>query len=383
MSNQMISAVPPMGWNSWNTFYDKVNDELIRSIADAMVEQGFLEAGYRYLVLDDGWQARERDSQGKLMADPEKFPSGIKDVIDYIHSKGLKVGIYSCCGTHTCGGYPGSFEHEFADARQFADWGVDYLKYDNCYRPGTTASSLLYRRISMALRSTGRDILLAACQWGTEDVHHWIRSSGAHTFRSTIDIQDSWNSIQKIASSQLELQGYNGPDCFNDMDMLVVGMYGKGLNPETSIGGCTDEEYQTHFALWAMMSSPLIIGCDVRDASDAAKKILLNKEVIALNQDFGGHSCYSIPVYGNPNVFVLVKPLLDGDYAVAFFNFGDTKAKAVLNFWDMGLSALSGCGFMFRDCIEHEDLGIQKDYFAPIVEAHGCKVYRCRLIEGK
>ena len=131
------------------------------------------------------------------------------------------------------------------------------------------------------------------------------------------------------------------------------------------------------------MSSPLIIGCDVRDASDAAKKILLNKEVIALNQDFGGHSCYSIPVYGNPNVFVLVKPLLDGDYAVAFFNFGDTKAKAVLNFWDMGLSALSGCGFMFRDCIGHEDLGIQKDYFAPIVEAHGCKVYRCRLIEGK
>ena len=383
MNNQMISAVPPMGWNSWNTFYDKINDELIRSMADTMVEQGLLDAGYNYLILDDGWQARRRDSDGHLMADPEKFPHGMKEVVDYVHSKGLKIGIYSCCGTHTCGGYPGSFEHEFSDAQQFADWGIDYLKYDNCYRPGSTATNVLYRRISMALRSTGRDILLAACQWGTEDVHQWIRSSGAHTFRSTIDIQDSWNSIQKIALSQIGFQGYNGPDCFNDMDMLVVGMYGKGLNPETSIGGCTDEEYQTHFALWAMMNSPLIIGCDMREMTDATKKILLNKEVIALNQDPGVHSCYSLPVYGNPDVFVLVKPLANGDYAIAFFNFGDAKAKAVLNFWDMGLSAAAGYAFEFRDCISHEDLGLQKEFFAPVVSPHGCKVYRCRLAQNR
>lgn len=381
MNNQMIAPVPPMGWNSWNTFYDKVNDKLIRSMADAMVDQGFLDAGYQYLILDDGWQARARDINGNLIADPEKFPDGMKDTIDYIHSKGLKAGIYSCCGTHTCGGYPGSFEHEFADARLFAQWGVDYLKYDNCYRPGSVSTTILYRRISMALRSTGRDILLAACQWGTEDVHQWIRSSGAHTFRSTVDIQDSWNSIRKIASSQMEYQGYNGPDCLNDMDMLVVGMYGKGLNPEISIGGCTDEEYQTHFALWAMMNSPLIIGCDLRSLSETSKSILLNREMIALNQDSGVHSCYSLPVYGNPDVFVLIKPLANGDYAIAFFNYGDQKAKAVLNFWDMGLSAKSEYAFFFRDCISHEDLGIQKEFFTPVISPHGCKVYRCHLVK--
>lgn len=383
MNNRMIAKTPPMGWNSWNTFFDKVNDELIRSSADAMVDQGLLAAGYEYLIVDDGWLARQRDQYGNQVPDPEKFPNGMKDVVDYVHAKGLKFGIYSCCGTHTCGGYPGSFEHEFEDARQYAEWGVDYLKYDNCYRPGTVASADLYRRISMALRATGRDILLAACQWGTEDVHQWIRSSGAHTFRSTVDIQDAWSSIQKIASSQMDLQGYGGPDCFNDMDMLVVGMYGRGLNPETSIGGCTDEEYQTHFALWAMMNSPLIIGCDVRTMTEETKKILLNEEVIALNQDIAGHSCYRIPVYGNPDVFALIKPLADGDYAIAYFNFGDAKARAVLNFWDAGLSSLSGYAFCFRDCIAHEDLGIQKEFFAPVVNAHGCKVYRCRLVNQK
>ena len=381
MSDHMIAQTPPLGWNSWNTFFDKVSDELLCSVADAMVEQGLVSAGYEYLIVDDGWLARERDANGRQVPDPEKFPRGIKPVIDYIHEKGLKFGIYSCCGTHTCGGYPGSFEHEFEDARQYAQWGVDYLKFDNCFRPETTPSSVLYRRIAMALRASGRDILLAACQWGTEDVHHWIRSTGAHTFRSTVDIQDAWSSIQKIALSQLELQGYGGPDCFNDMDMLVVGMYGKGLNPEISIGGCTDVEYQTHFALWAMMNSPLIIGCDVRSMTEETKKILINKEVIALNQDAAGHSCCKIPVYANPDVFILEKPLANGDYALAFFNFGDAKAKAVLNFWDMGLSASVGCAFRIRDCIAHEDLGNQKEFLAPVVEPHGCKVYRCQLVK--
>ena len=380
MKHQMMAKTPPMGWNSWNTFFDKVSDTLLCTVADAMVDEGLLAAGYEYLIVDDGWLARERDENGHQMPDPQKFPRGIKPVIDYIHEKGLKFGIYSCCGTHTCGGYPGSFEHEFEDAKQYAEWGVDYLKYDNCYRSQTTPSPLLYRRIAMALRASGREILLAACQWGTEDVHQWIRSSGAHTFRSTVDIQDAWSSIQKIALSQMELQGYAGPDCFNDMDMLVVGMYGKGLNPETSIGGCTDIEYQTHFALWAMMNSPLIIGCDVRSMTEETKKILMNQEVIALNQDLAGHSCCKIPVYANPDVFILEKPLANGDYALAFFNFGDAKAKAVLNFWDLGLSASSGCALQVRDCIAHQDLGSRKEFLAPIVEPHGCKVYRCTLV---
>lgn len=380
MRNQMVVKTPPMGWNSWNTFFDKVSDELLCSVADAMVAQGLLSAGYEYLIVDDGWLARERDENGHQVPDPKKFPRGIKPVIDYIHEKGLKFGIYSCCGTHTCGGYPGSFEHEFEDAKQYADWGVDYLKYDNCYRSQTTSSPLLYRRIAMALRASGRDILLAACQWGTEDVHQWIRSCGAHTFRSTVDIQDAWNSIQKIALSQMELQGYAGPNCFNDMDMLVVGMHGNGLNPETSIGGCTDVEYQTHFALWAMMNSPLIIGCDVRDMTEETKKILMNQEVIEINQDAAGHSCCKIPVYANPDVFILEKPLANGDYALAFFNFGDAKAKAVLNFWDLGLTASCGHALQIRDCIAHKELGNKKEFLAPVLEPHGCKVYRCRLV---
>lgn len=380
MKNHMKAPTPPMGWNSWNTFFDHINEELIFSTADSMIEQGLLDAGYEYLIIDDCWSMKNRDKDGKLVPDPEKFPHGIKAVADYVHSKGLKFGIYSCCGVRTCAGYPGSFEHEFSDAAQFAEWGVDYLKYDNCYRPNTLTTPMLYRRMSLALRSSGRDILLAACQWGTDEVHNWIRSSGAHTFRSTIDIQDSWKSIETIASAQINKQCFNGPDCFNDMDMLVVGMYGKGLNPETSVGGCSDEEYQTHFALWAMMNSPLIIGCDIRSMSEKTSEILMNSDIIALNQDPECRSCYQIPVYGNPDAFVLVKLLHNGDFALGFFNFSDVAAKVTLDFWDMGLSYAAGCGLHFYNCLSHEDEGIQKEFFAPTVAAHGCKVYRCSIL---
>ena len=183
MKDHTLAPTPPMGWNSWNTFGSQINESLICSTADAIVENGLLDAGYEYLIIDDCWSLKERDRFGKLVPDPDKFPGGIKKVADYLHSKGLKLGIYSCCGTRTCAGYPGSLEHEFEDAATFASWGVDYLKYDNCNRPESLGTQLLYRRIAMALRNSGRDILLAACQWGTENVHEWIRSSGAQTFR--------------------------------------------------------------------------------------------------------------------------------------------------------------------------------------------------------
>jgi alpha-galactosidase len=380
MKQDRLAAIPPMGWNTWNTFFDKIDADLLCSMADAMVEEGLKDAGYEYLIVDDCWSQKERGIHGELVPDPKKFPDGLEPVINYVHQKGLKFGIYSCCGVRTCAGYPGSFEHEFADARQFAGWGVDYLKYDNCFRPNSQKSALLYRRMSAALRNSGRDILLAACQWGTEEVHRWIRSSGAHTFRSTIDIQDSWNSIATIASSQIEMQEYQGPGCFNDMDMLVVGMYGKGLNPETSIGGCTDEEYLTHFALWSMMNSPLIAGCDIRSMSDATKKILLNKDLIAINQDPECRSCERVSVYGNSDVFVLVKVLANGDLALGFFNFSDVQAAVTLDFWDIGLPAMAGCSLRFYDCLKHCEIGVQKEYFAPTVPSHGCRVYRCRLV---
>lgn len=377
---KQLANVPPMGWNSWNTFYNHINDELIRSTADAMVEKGFLEAGYEYLIIDDCWSLRERDENGNLVPDPEKFPYGMKAVADYVHEKGLKFGMYSCCGVRTCGDYPGSFEHEFQDAALFASWGVDYLKYDNCHRPNSQTSEMLYRRMSMALRSTGRDILFAACQWGTENVQQWIRSTGAHTFRSTIDVQDSWNSIEMIARSRIDDPYPTGNGCFNDMDMLVVGMNGQGLNPETSIlggiSGCTAEEYQTHFVLWAMLNSPLIIGCDIRNVSEEAKNLLTNKDIIALNQDTECRSCYKLTSYANPDIFVLVKPLSNNDYGIGFFNFSDTAFHVPLYFWDIGMTVSEGSTLELYDCLDHKWIGKKKEKYIPLVPSHGCKVFR-------
>ena len=368
-----------MGWNSWNTFYDQVSEELICSTADAIADKGLAKAGYEYVIIDDCWSRRTRDAEGRLVPDPDKFPNGIRAVADHVHARGLKLGIYSCCGVHTCAGYPGSFEHEFSDARQFAEWGIDYLKYDNCFHPATLSSEMLYRRMNLALRSSGRDILLAACQWGRDEVHHWIRSTGAHTFRSTVDIQDAWKSIEQIALSQLEKQYFGGAGCYNDMDILVVGMHGKGLNPETSIGGCSDTEYRTHFALWAMMNSPLIIGCDVRSMDDNTFKILTNPDLIAINQDPECRSCNRLSTYGSPDAFILVKQLSGGDMAVGFFNFGDNAAHVELHFWDLGLPLGSGYALLFHDCLTGEELGAQRESFAQKVEPHGCRVYRCRM----
>ena len=381
MKKEMLLKAPPMGWNSWNTFFDQVTDDLICSTADAMVREGLKDAGYEYVIIDDCWAEKSRDEKGLLVPDREKFPRGMKAVADYVHSLGLKLGIYSCCGVHTCAGYPGSFEHEFSDARQFAQWGVDYLKYDNCFHPATLSSEMLYRRMNLALRSSGRDILLAACQWGRDNVHEWIRSTGAHTFRSTIDIQDAWRSIESIALSQMEKTAFCGSGCYNDMDILVVGMYGRGLNPETSIGGCSTVEYQTHFVLWAMLNSPLIMGCDIRSMNDETRKILTNRDVIAVNQDPEGRSCHKLPTYGSPDAFILVKQLSGGDFAIGFFNFGDAAAHVELHFWDLGLPLSCGMGLSFHDCLTHEDLGLQKESFSRKVEAHGCRLYRCSLQE--
>ena len=381
MSRKAMCAVPPMGWNSWNTFTENINEDLVKETVDSMKEQGFPEAGYEYVVMDDCWSLKERDSEGRLVADPEKFPNGIGALADYIHEKGFKFGMYSCCGTRTCANYPGSFEHEFEDAKQFARWGVDYLKYDNCFKPQNQDGRTLYRRMGMALANSGRDIVFSACQWGTDCVHEWIRSSGAHLFRSTEDINDSWNSIKDIALSQLDKQAFSGSYCHNDMDMLVVGMYGKGGNEYISAGGCTDEEYQTHFSLWAMMNSPLMIGCDVRKINDETKKILLNKDIIAINQDIECRSPFQLNCVSNSiDTFVLVKFLSNGDIAVGMFNLGDVPAMVTVDFWDMGLTAGLGRGLEFYDCIEHENIGVKKEIFSETVAAHGSKVYRCKMV---
>lgn len=219
----MVVKRPPMGWNSWNTFADKIDENIVRTMADVMVDEGYLAAGYEYLVIDDCWSLRERDENGRIVVNPEKFPNGMKAVADYVHSKGLKFGMYSCVGNYTCGGFPGSFEYEFIDAQTFAEWGVDFLKLDYCYKPVSEQGAKLYRRMALALDNCGRDILLSACSWGADETHRWIKSTGSSMWRSTGDVFDKWSSIRDIYNIQKGIYEYNGAGCFNDMDMLVVG----------------------------------------------------------------------------------------------------------------------------------------------------------------
>ena len=396
----MFTLTPPMGWNSWNTFAENIDEKLIRDTADIIVEKGLDKLGYNYVIIDDCWAEKTRDKNGRLVPDKKKFPSGMKALSDYIHSKGLKFGMYSCAGTHTCGGHPGSFEHEFDDAETFAEWGVDYLKYDYCYKPDYIPGEILYKRMSTALRNCGRDIMFSACNWGNDNVYKWIRESGAHLFRSTGDIQDNWESIKRLALSQIGSECYGGNFCHNDIDMLVVGMHGgsnnewinsteQGVNViadsgETmpKLGGCTDEEYRTHFSLWAIMNSPLMIGCDIRRMTPATKEILTNKDVIAINQDIECRGPYCIKQWNNPdNVFSLVKPLANGDYAVGMFNFGDRAGEMSLQFWDIGLTTASGRGLSIYDCWKHEELGTFTERFCTTVEPHGCVVLRAKVVK--
>lgn len=380
-----IGFLPPLGWNSWNTFTWDIHEKLIQEIADCFVEQGYREAGYEYIVIDDCWSLRERDAEGSLVADPQKFPNGIKAVADYIHERGLKFGMYSCAGTHTCAGYPGSFEHEFQDARQFAEWGVDLLKYDYCFKPRHMSGELLYKRMNLALRNCGRPILLSACNWGEDQVHNWIRESGAQMYRSTPDIQDNWESIKNIALSQIGKGAFTGSFCHNDMDMLVVGMHG-GSNNEFigTIGGCTDTQYKTHFALWAMMGSPLMIGCDIRSASEETKKILQNPDLLAINQDPEARGAYRIQVepqwFHEEEAFVLVKALSDGDLAIGLFNLSDSTRELTVQFWDLGLPYTSGRALSLYDCQEHKEMGIYKERFASVIPGCDCVVVRAKLV---
>ena len=381
----MLAKTPPMGWNSWNTFGKDINEQLIFETADIMVNEGFLEAGYEYLVVDDCWSLRERDENGLLVADPEKFPHGMKYVADYVHSKGLNFGMYSCAGMWTCAGYPSSFDHEYLDAQTFADWGVDFLKYDFCNFPSTADCKHRYHRMSMALKATGREILFSACNWGREEPWKWMKSIGAHMYRSTGDIRDNYESFKEIALSQLENLPYSCSGSFNDPDMLIVGMYGKG---NVGFGGCTDLEYQTHFALWCMFGVPLMMGGDMRNMSDASRKLLLNKDLLAINQDEECRDPVVIWHTKDPfiqNNCILFRHLSNNEFALAFFNFnekGDYVARTYgFSFDDIGIPFESGYGLELTDVFTGENIGVKRETFIPPVEPHGCKVYRGKLVK--
>ena len=375
----MICTKPPMGWNSWNTFGENISDEIIRQMTDSMVETGLLAAGYDTLVIDDCWAERQRDAEHRMVPSREKFPHGIKAVSDYVHGKGLKFGMYSCVGNRTCANYPGSLEHEFIDAETLAEWGVDYLKYDYCYKPVDEPGKRLYRRMGLALANCGRDSRFSACSWGIDGTPEWIKTTGAHMWRSTGDINDSWASIKNLAQMQVDLQPYNGQGCFNDMDMLVVGMNGKG---NVALTGCTKEEYRTHFSLWALLNSPLIVGCDVRNLSAEAREILLNEEVIAVNQDPAGRQPYLAD--DNRDRMIWVKVLEGGDLALGFFNMDDAPCGFFLPFVSLGIGRASGKALALRDLWSHQDIGVfENEYQSGVVEPHSCIMLRARLVEAR
>ena len=372
----MIVNRPPMGWNSWNTFGENISDALIREMADAMVEGGYRDAGYIYLVIDDCWSLRERDEHGNLVPDPVKFPHGMKAVADYVHSKGLKFGMYSCAGIRTCAGYPGSYDHEFQDARLFAQWGVDFLKYDYCHKPASTDGYICYRRMGMALKATGRDILFSACNWGMHESEKWMRSVGAHMYRSTGDIFDSYASFTKLALSQEGKLGYSAANCFNDIDMLIVGMYGNG---NVGLGGCTDAEYRQHFGWWCMFASPLMIGADLRKLNDVSRNLLLNPDLIAINQDAETRPPFRILGWTIPVYF---RHLDNGEYALGVFNNTDKDMTIYAPLADMGLCKSSGYGMVFKDVFTGEESDVHTDDFPVSVPTHDCKVYRVRLVKA-
>ncbi|GHT39663.1 hypothetical protein FACS189437_03670 [Bacteroidia bacterium] len=325
-----LAKTPQMGWNSWNLFQTNINEQLVKEIADIFVSRGLKDAGYEYVLLDDGWMDMQRDAQDNLVPHPDKFPNGIKAVADYVHSKGLKFGLYNCAGDKTCAGYPGSHGHEYQDALKYAEWGVDYLKYDWCSTPNFTNmddkkiyAEQAYRTMRDALHAAGRPILFSICEWGDNNPWDWASPIG-HSWRTTGDISDCFDCVEEHKTpfnswyswgvipilnmrDQAALRKVAGPDHWNDMDMMEIGN-----------GGMNHIEEASHFALWAILNSPLLLGNDLRTMSQETFEVISNKEIIAINQDALGIQGFKYATLGSVEVWV--KPLENDAWAIAFFN---------------------------------------------------------------
>ncbi|MGW3339453.1 NPCBM/NEW2 domain-containing protein [Streptomyces sp. NPDC001009] len=356
------ALTPPMGFNNWNSTHCRAefDEDMVKGIADLFVSEGLKDAGYQYVNLDDCWALPQRDADGKLVPDPARFPHGISAVADYVHAKGLKLGIYTSAGTKTCDntGFPGALGHEESDARQFADWGVDYLKYDNCNNQGVDARQR-YRAMRDALRATGRPIVYSICEWGENKPWEWASDVG-QLWRTTGDISDNWGSMLSILKQNLPLAPYAGPGHWNDPDMLEVGN-----------GGMTDTEYRSHFSLWAVMAAPLLIGTDLRTASPATLDILGNKEVIAVDQDPLGRQGTVVSSEGGR--WVVSKEMADGSRAVALFNESGTAQRVATSAAAVGLPRAAG--YSLRDLWQHRDTNTAGT-IAATVPAHGTVLLR-------
>ena len=353
-----LAKTPPLGWNSWNLFAEKVDDQTVRTMADAMVSSGMKDAGYIYVNIDDTWEGT-RDEQGILHTN-HKFPD-MKALADYVHSKGLKLGIYSSPGPRTCGAYPASYGHEKQDAKMFADWGIDYLKYDWCSASSIYKNEQLqpvYQLMGDALHSTGRPIVYSLCEYGMGNVEKWGPEVGGNLWRTTGDIRDEWDSMMDNIHKQVPTAPYAGPGHWNDPDMLEIGN-----------GHMSDDEYRTHMSLWALTAAPLLAGNDIRSMSDVTKSILLNKEVIAIDQDPLGKQASPVK---NGEMETWIKPLADGGVAVGVVNLGSSSAQAAVNLKDLGITKAKKA----RDLWSHQDVSFKNGAYAAIVPSHGVLMLR-------
>lgn len=362
-----LALTPPMGWNSWNKFQCNVSADLIQGMADAVVKSGLKDAGYQYVVIDDCWQV-SRDKDGNIVADPVRFPAGIKGVADYIHSLGLKFGIYSDAGSKTCAGRPASLGHEYQDARQYAAWGVDYLKYDWC-NTTTQDARASYAVMGQALQDSGRPIVFSICEWGTAKPWLWGKDVGGNLWRTTGDITDHWSGkikwpgggccglgVLDILDLQDGIESFAGPGHWNDPDMLEVGN-----------GGMSTTEYRSHFSLWAMLAAPLMAGNDLRNMKTDIQEILTNKEVIAIDQDPLGREGHRVHKHGDFEVWA--RPLEGGNRAVILLNRGESDHEITVNWTDLNYpDHLSAA---VRDLWLHKDAGKFTGKYSATVPRHG------------
>jgi alpha-galactosidase len=346
-----VAATPPMGWNSWNKFGCNVSDKLIREMADSVVNTGMKAAGYHFVNIDDCWQVG-RAADGTIVVDAERFPNGMKPLADYVHSKGLKFGVYTDAGRMTCQKRPGSYQHEAQDIKTYASWGVDYVKIDWCYAEDLEPS-VQYPKFRDAIAQSGRPIVFSICNWGVKAPWTWGPRTG-NLWRTTGDISDNYDSMSVIGFSQDGLEKFAGPGHWNDPDMLEVGN-----------GGMKHDEYLTHMSLWAILAAPLLAGNDIRTMSDETKSILMNPEVIAIDQDTKGVQGHR--VWDEGPLEVWVKPLADGSQAAGLFNRGESALKITLDFNKIGAPSSA----KLRDLWQHKDLGTMQNSYTAEVPKHG------------
>jgi alpha-galactosidase len=363
-----LAKTPPMGWNSWNKFECRINETIVKEVADAMVKTGMKSAGYEYIIVDDCWQIG-RDSVGNILADPERFPSGMKSLGDYIHSKGLKFGIYSDAGTATCQGRPGSRGYEFQDARTYANWGVDFVKYDWCNH-GKQSAEASYALMRDAIYKAARPMVFSICEWGTNKPWEWGGNIG-HLWRTTEDIincfdcKNNWGGlgVLQIIDLHTEIGGFSGPGHWNDPDMLEVGN-----------GVLTSDEERLHFSMWCMFSAPLIAGNDIRNMSAETTKLLTNKEVLDIDQDKLGMSAIRWMKYGDLEIWF--KPLSDNNYAFCFINRSNQPITINQDLKTTIKKFTIDDSYSVRDVWKHKDIGTTKANITGVIPGHDVLMFK-------